>query len=162
MGIKRLTIGTPWLLVLFSIVGCDVRSQESPDLNSVMACMARQQGHDDFIVVTRCEPLGPERHFSGTWFAGFEVSSFRMGYDSVPAELGRPAKLHRLVVEKELNTQIHSKDYAGVAAYQVEFYGRASLLSRTDLPGTIVLDRLIRIRQVPRAQITATERSIRN
>jgi hypothetical protein len=112
--------------------------------------MAAQHSHDDYFLVTRCEPLGPQQRFQGTWFVGFELSAFRRGYSGLPAELGTgPAGLYEIIVPSSLSERVHAKDSQGAFAYQVTFLGRESSLPA--MPGVklMVADKMLSLHPVP-------------
>ena len=124
--------------------------RKSSDPHAVSACMAAQHSHDDYLLVTKCEPLGPQESFAGTWFVGFELSVFRKGYAAVPAEPPTSTgNAYELVVPTKLSTSMYAKYPEGPSAYQVTFLGRESALPF--MPGVklVVADRVLSLRPVP-------------
>ena len=113
--------------------------------------MSSQSTHDDYLLVTRCEPLGKSERIAGTWFVAFEASLFKEGR---PARGGRLTEYHELIVPAQLNDAVHKVDATGYAAYDVVFIGRRSLLQLKSEPSTIVADRVVSMRRVE-AQLPA-------
>jgi hypothetical protein len=136
------------VLVSVTLTACHEKDvTKSRDPEAVSACMDAGHSHDDYALVTKCEPLAPQEMFQGTWFVGFELSVFREGYAGVPAELG--ASLHsqyEIVAPASLNERVHAQDSNGASAYQVSFLGRQSLIPETKM---MVADRIVSIRRVP-------------
>lgn len=112
--------------------------------------MHAQESHDDYVRVTKCEPLGPKESIKGTWFVGFEESLFRIDYGKVPADVGNRNDIYRLIAPEPLNTVAHEKDAVSATAYQITFVGRKSLLPPLGGQSTIVLDNVISIHPVNR------------
>ncbi|WP_309661278.1 hypothetical protein [Sphingomonas sp.] len=137
-------------LAACALIGCSTKaSDETAKAKSVLACMSHQRSTDDYLLVTECEPLGVSEKFAGTWFVGFEVSTFRDNYTVVPAESGLSSGQYQLIVQKQLSFKAHLNDATKPMAYQIEFRGRKSLLKAGANKGTIVLDHLFAIRSVP-------------
>lgn len=112
--------------------------------------MAGQQSHDDYLQVTKCEPLGPEVKMQGTWVVGFEISVFRKNYLGIPADLGTGTEdLYDLIAPTALEDRVHAKDSEGPAAYEISFLGRVSELPRMGGSTTVVADRVLSLRRVP-------------
>jgi hypothetical protein len=133
------------------LAGCQAKDSQKPaDPKAVSACMAALHSHDDYFLVTKCEPLGPQRRFQGTWFVGFELSAFRRSYSGVPADLGTgPTGVDEIVVPASLSERIHARDSEGASAYQVMLLGRESSLAA--MPGVklVVADRVLSLQRVP-------------
>ena len=142
----------PWKAII--LVGCIIgacQPKDAPraaDPRTVSACMAAEHSHDDYLLVTKCEPLGPTRTFHGTWFVGFEMSVFRMDYSGIPADLGNPFDQYWIVVPTSLDRRVHARDAVGPSAYQVTFQGREALLPKRPGEKLIVADRMLALRAV--------------
>ena len=109
--------------------------------------MEAQHTTDDYVLVTKCEPLGPQRKFQGTWFVGFELSVFRNDYAGVPAEPN--GHEYDLVAPALVSGRAHARDRAGVSAYQVTFLGREYQVANKPDPNHLVADRMLSVRSVP-------------
>jgi hypothetical protein len=116
--------------------------------NSVVACMAAQETNDDYVIATKCEPLGPSLEFRGTWFVGFESSLFVDGYTSVPAQVDPDGQVAELIVPTRLARSYNPENAMSPAAFQVSFVGRKSALPSKSGRYVIVLDNVISIRSV--------------
>jgi hypothetical protein len=78
-----------------ALAACHAKDvQRSLDPKTVSACMDAQHSHDDYLLVTKCEPLGPQERFQGTWFTGLEMDAFAKGYSKTPADLGTALRDH--------------------------------------------------------------------
>lgn len=124
--------------------------QRATDLKSVSACMKAQQSHDDYLLATKCLPLGPEAKVKGTWVVGFEISAFRKDYQGVPADLGTGTdNRYELIVPTALGERVHADDAKGPLAFQLSFLGRESALTAMGGAKTIVADKVLSLRRVP-------------
>ena len=121
------------------------QSRQANSYKAVLDCMEATRSHDDYFLVTKCEPLGHQRTFRGTWFVGFEMSAFQEGYTGVPAALQNPIEL---VVPTNVSDKAHAKDSSGPSAYQVTFVGRESALPSTPGGRTLVVDHILSLRPV--------------
>ena len=83
----------------------------------------------------------------GTWFVGFEESSFTAGYSKVPAIAGNRGV--QLVYSDAAARLLPVMKAGDSAAYQIAFIGRRTLLDQPELQ-RIVVDRLITAQKVPR------------
>jgi len=138
------------VLVGCIISACQPKDTQKPaDPRTVSACMAAEHSHDDYLLVTKCEPLGLQKTFHGTWFVGFEMSVFRMDYSGIPADLGNPFDQYRIVVPTSLDQRVHARDAVGPSAYKVTFQGREALLLKKPGEKLIVADRMLALRAVP-------------
>src|SRR4051812_23644933 len=89
------------------LVSCHPKESREPNSYKAVAdCMEATGSHDDYFLTIKCEPLGPQRTFRGTWFVGFELSAFREGYTRVPAALQNPIEL---VVPTAVSQKVHMK-----------------------------------------------------
>jgi len=118
-----------------------------------MACMHSQATNDDYLLVTKCEPLGPSEKFEGTWFFGFETSLFRRGKQ---ASAGVPEKFaditpddYQLIAPTSISSAVLDRDPSRICAIHVVFVGRPSLLRVKPEPVTVVVDKMLAMRAVP-------------
>lgn len=138
------------LSLLASIQACRPANEpERNDLSSVVRCMEKQEDRDSYLLVTKCEPLGPAKEFLGTWFDGFEEAEFEEGYSTVPARLESRGGVE-LVFSPASRKLVPQADEDRASAYQIRFIGRKSLVAEDRPFTTVVVDRLISIREVPR------------
>ena len=128
-------------ILLLGFAGC---REKQADPRQVLACMSSQPSHDEYLLVTRCEPLGKSEKMTGTWLVGFETSLFKEG--SVKSG-GRLSEYHQLVVPSRINDVVHKADATGYATYELVFVGRRSLLQYKSEPSTFVADRIISVRR---------------
>jgi len=144
-----------------ALPACHARdTQKRADPKEVSACLAGQSGHDDYFLVTKCEPLGPQERFQGTWFAGFELSEFRPGYFGVPADFGKGRDASYLIVPTAWSRRAFAADPAECpCAYQITFLGRES--SEPYMPGVklVVADKILSFHRVPISPSVANPRS---
>lgn len=127
------------------LLGLACCHQKRADPKPVLSCMASQQGHDDYLLVTRCEPLGKSERIAGTWFVAFELSLFKKGR---PTRDDRLTQYHQLIVPAPLNAAVHKIDATGVAAYEIVFMGRRSLVQAGPEPNIFVADKIISMRRI--------------
>ena len=131
------------------LAACHPKEQEKQsDPKAVSACMAAQNSHDNYLLVTTCEPLGQQAKLQGTWFVGFEMSVFRKGYAGVPADFGTIDKQSQLIVPTALDETVHAKDSEGPSAFQISFLGRESALPAVGGAKLFVADRILSLRRV--------------
>jgi hypothetical protein len=130
------------IVLLLGLASC---REKQADPKAVLACMSSQPTHDEYLLVTRCEPLGKSERIAGTWFVAFEMSLFKEGEVS---KSGRLTEYHQLVVPTQVDEAVHKVDATGYAAYDVVFVGRQSLLQLRSEPTTFVADKIISMRRV--------------
>jgi len=113
--------------------------------NLISRCMEAQHTTDDYVLVTKCAPLGPQERFEGTWLVAFELNAFRKDYSSVPVELAPDA--YELVATPAVNSRVRVNP-AIASAYQITFLGREVRVP-VGIYKTIVLDRVMSLNPVP-------------
>jgi hypothetical protein len=129
--------------ILLLGLACCGEKQAGP--KAVLTCMSSQPTHDDYSLVTRCEPLGKSETIAGTWFVAFETSLFKEGRVTRGDRL---SEYHRLIVPAPVNDAVHKVDATGYAAYDVVFAGRRSLLQLNSDPSIFVLDKIISMQRI--------------
>jgi hypothetical protein len=138
------------LLIFASLPGCR-RSEDAPRANweSIKACM-QSQPNDNYLRVTKCEPLEERRKFVGTWAVGQENSAF-YERQSISGENRKVAEFYLVVPRSSVDKAIHARDNGSIIKYEVSFIGRRSRFSPAPgTPGarTIVLDEILSIREL--------------
>jgi hypothetical protein len=109
--------------------------------------MAAQHSTDDYLLVTKCEPLEQSRLFHGIWTVGFESSSFRESDRTASTPIST-SEHYELIVPSSLRRMVHGSDSSGDTVYELSFIGRRSRLPLGPGYGTIVLDRVISMHKV--------------
>jgi hypothetical protein len=137
----RLTAIAPIMLLL---AACNEESPPVADPKQVIACMSAQQTSDDYLLVTKCEPLGPKNKFEGTWVVGFETSLFTTAHHKLNLKDQKVTdKFSTIIVPAKFRRRIHSQDPARYITYRVVFVGRESLMLPKEGHQIIVMDEII-------------------
>ena len=127
-------------ILLLGLTSC---RDKQADPKSVLACMSSQPRHDDYSLVTRCEPLRNSERIAGTWLVGFETSLFR---EARASRDNRLTDYRQLIVPAPISDAVHERNAMGYKTYDIVFVGRRSQLKPD--PTTFVADRIISIRRV--------------
>jgi hypothetical protein len=137
------------LFAALMLAACHKQTERaSIDTDPISACMQKLKTEDDYVLTTTCEPLGPEQAFNGTWFVGFELSSFRPGYLETPADIRAAKDTYQIIAPKSVDAFAHARDELGRAAYQISFKGRKSQPNSAPGDEIIVMDEIEEVRAV--------------
>ena len=137
-----------FLLTVFALFGCQARAPAPSGtieeiLVSVSDCMHKEASNDDYVLVTKCEPLGPSHRMEGIWIVGFERSSFR--------ELNSDGQFENeawLVAPEAITTRAYRPNTPGFRSFRISFNGRVSKVPMLRDTRQVVLDELLSMREV--------------
>lgn len=154
LGACLRTLEVSMRILFYALTACVLSSCNSEpatkpvDPKSVLACMRAQHSNDDYILETRCAPLGPREAYSDTWYVGFEESLFRSDSAQHIA--------YEIIAPAQIRARVRRND-GGTSALQLSFLGRESRMPGLAGRKVLVLDQLVSIRQSSRASETSDQ-----